>query len=104
MPEMPTMYEHDPVAQKLWRMAQRWIAMNNPDLSSLSGDKARPIMYALEKAGALNLPEDGPLPMITWPALEATPLVKLAEAVERKPIQSLTAEQYEFLRRKIDGR
>jgi hypothetical protein len=78
MAEMPSMYENDPAAQKLWRMAQRWIALNNPDLTEVSGDKARPIMYALEAAGALDLPEDGPLPMITWPALEATPLVSSA--------------------------
>ncbi len=89
--------------QKLWRMAARWISENDPDLTGYP-DRCAPIMYALEKAGALDLPEDGPLPMITWPAFEAAPLVKLAEAVERKPVRSLTAEQYEFLRQKIEGR
>lgn len=102
MATMPEMYANDPAAQKLWRMAQRWIALNSPDLTAVPGDKATPIMYALEAAGALNLPEDGPLPMITWPGLEEIPLVKLAEAVERKPMRSTTPEDYEFLRRKID--
>jgi hypothetical protein len=75
MSDMPTMYANDPIAQKLWRMAQRWIAINNPDLSEVTGDKARPIMYALEAAGVLDLPEDGPLPLITWPQLEALPVI-----------------------------
>lgn len=101
MSQIPAMYENDPAAQKLWKMAQRWIALNDPDLSAVTGDKARPIMYALEAAGALDRPEDAPLPMITWPPLEAQPLLNLAESVERKPVQSLTTEQYEFLRRKI---
>jgi DNA-binding transcriptional ArsR family regulator len=78
MSQMPEMYAHDPIAQKLWRMAQRWIALNNPDLTEVTGDKSRPIMYALEGAGALDLPEDGPLPMITWPQLEAAPLISPA--------------------------
>lgn len=98
---MPEMYASDAAAQKLWRMAQRWIAANSPDLTAVSGDKARPIMYALESVGALDLPEDGPLPMISWPALEEIPLVKLSEAVERKPVRSVTEADYEYLKRKI---
>ena len=88
--------------QKLWRMAARWISENNPDLSLYTADRCAPIMELLDRAGALDLPKDGPLPAIAWPP-EATPLQKLAEPVERKPVQSLTAEQYEFLRRKIEG-
>lgn len=98
--QMPDYYK-TPGEQKLWRMAQRWISVNNPNLTGYS-DLCSPIMYALEAAGALNLPEDGPLPMITWPALEETPLIKLAEAVERKPVRSLTEADYQFLKRKID--
>jgi hypothetical protein len=90
-----------PNEQKLWRGAQRWIAENKPPF--ITALDIGPLMKRLEDAGYLNLPEDGPLPRITWPALEATPLVKLTQAVERKPVQSLTAEQYEFLARKIDS-
>lgn len=99
--------------QKLWRMAQRWIAINDPDLSGVPGDKATPIMHALEAAGALKLPEDGPLPMITWAPLEAVPLVRAARHVKtaapvntelptRKPM-GIAESDLAALSRKVSG-
>jgi hypothetical protein len=93
------MYEHDPAAQKLWKMARRCIAENNYDVSAISGDHCRPVMYALEAAGALNLPEDAPLPAITWPP-EATH-AKTA-TVPRKPM-GIAESDLENLRRHIGG-
>ena len=72
--EMPDYYT-TPNDRKLWSMAARWIQLNNPDLSAIGGDKAAPIMHALEMAGALQLAEDAPLPMIAWPALQALPII-----------------------------
>lgn len=91
-------YLRTPEEQKLFRMAQRWIRENKPPL--ITPLDIGPIMTALERAGASSLSEDGTLPAIGWPP-EANPLVKLAEAVERKPMRSLTADDYEFLKRKI---
>jgi hypothetical protein len=98
--QMPDYYR-TPDEQKLWRMAQRWIAENKPPL--ITALDIGPIMTQLERAGALTLPEDGPLPRITWPALEAAPLLKLAQAVEPKPERKpmgLAQADIEFLRRK----
>lgn len=104
VPEPPD-YLKTPTELKLWRMTHRWISENKPPL--ITALDYGTIMTRLERAGALDLPEDGPLPMITWPALEATPLLKLAEVVSeetpRKPVRSLTADQHDFLRRKIVG-
>lgn len=99
MSQMPEMYRGHAPTEKLWRGSQRWIVHNDTILiTALDVPK---IMQLLEAAGYLEMPEDGPLPMITWPALETTPLLKLAEAVERKPVRSLTEADYEFLKRKI---
>ena len=87
MSKMPEMYRGDPPTEKLWRAAQRWIALNKQALiTALDVPK---IMQLLEAAGALELPEDAPLPAIIWPP-EGSPLLNLAEAVTevtaRKPM------------------
>jgi hypothetical protein len=97
MSEMPDYYRGDLAAEKLWRAAQRWIALNNPDLSAVSGDRARPIMYALEAAGYLDMPEDGPLPAIAWPP-EA--ISQKSNIPARKPMGIASAD-IEALRRQI---
>ncbi len=53
--------------QKLWRMAARWISVHNPDLAMYTSDRCAPIMELLDRAGAADLAEDGPLPEIAWP-------------------------------------
>lgn len=65
MAQMPEYYKTSK-DQKLWRMAQRWIHENKPDLAGYL-DHAAPIMSLLEAAGALDLAEADPLPTIPWP-------------------------------------
>ncbi len=67
--EMPYYYT-DLQDRKLWRMAARWIAQNNPNLAAYSMDRAAPIMELLELAGARDLAEHAPLPAITWPPVD----------------------------------
>lgn len=81
--EMPTYYTNA-TDQKLWRMAARWIIQNNPDLGAYTADRCAPIMEQLERAGAANLPEDAPLPAISWPPAD---LPKIAQP-SRKPAAS----------------
>lgn len=88
--------------QKLWRMAARWIAQNNPDLS-VYPDRCAPIMTLLEAAGALSLPEDAELPAINWPP-EATPkpVRQEIQPTPRKPM-GIAESDLEALRQKIEG-
>jgi len=71
--------------QKLWRMAARWIAERNPDLSMYTADRCAPIMELLDKAGAADLAEDAPLPEIAWPPAD---LPILARDPQRKTAAS----------------
>lgn len=101
MSEMPYYYTTSE-DQKLWRMAQHWIAANNPDLSAVTGDKARPIMYALEAAGGRSLPENADLPAISWPP-EATPKPEIRkDTIPRKPMH-VADLGLEALRAQIGG-
>jgi DNA-binding transcriptional MocR family regulator len=84
--------------QKLWRMAARWIAENNPDLGMYTADRCAPIMELLDKAGAAELPEDGPLPAITWPPAHQP---VFADPI-RKPVSSQRVVEY-FRRMKESG-
>jgi hypothetical protein len=92
MPE----YYLTPDEHKLWRMAARWISENNPDLTGYP-DRCAPIMGLLDRAGALTLPEDGPLPAIVWPP---------AATAEMQPARKPTASAgfvRELQRQKIGG-
>lgn len=74
--QMPDYYR-TAAEQKLWRMAARWISENNPDLSLYTADRCAPIMELLDRAGASELPEDGPLPAITWPPADLPTMERL---------------------------
>lgn len=82
-------YYLTPRDQKLWRMAARWISANNPDLSRYTADPCAPIMELLDKAGAADLPENAPLPQITWPPADLPSLGRaLSNLPGRKPSTS----------------
>ena len=80
---VPEMYRGDPVAEKLWHLARRWIAETRSQTSFL--DVGR-IMHELEDAGALKLPAGAALPAI--PFGEA----KVTNRPEPKPVQSEAAQ------------
>ena len=58
-------------------------------------------MLALDRAGAGNLAEDAPLPLLDWPG-ESSSTREPAEIVKRKPM-GIAQPDLEALARKIGG-
>jgi len=96
---MPSYYRGDKTAERLWKLAQRWIvATGTPITGPLD---VTVIMHRLEEAGALKLPDGEPLPQITI-GNEARSLVASATYEKRKPTTSQGFQTPGDLRRAIE--